>query len=615
MLQLNAPYPATPFLTAFLRREGYDAAQDDLSIRLALRLFSRAGVKAVAEAARRAPATPSVDSFLAQADAYETTVDAAVALLQGRDASAARRIVRRDFLPEGPRFTVLRELGRAAGRAAPLDELFGTSGLLDRACYIASLYLDDLADAVRDGADARFGFARYGEKLASSASQFDPLLAALRGRPTLVDRMIDELAESSLRRHRPAVVGITAPFPGNVYGAFRIAQAIRRCAPRVRVVLGGGYVNTELRDLGDARVFDFFDFITLDDGELPMLRILEHVRRAAPARLVRTFRRVRGKVRQEKDLASKDLEHDGRPAPCYDGLPLGEYIALREMPNPMYTLWSDTPWNKLMLAHGCYWRRCAFCDTSLDYICRYEPARVETLLAWIEQSIAQTGLSAFHFVDEAAPPALLRRLAEALLARGLCITWWTNIRFEKAFTPELAGLLARSGCVALTGGIETCADRSLQLMDKGVSLRQAAAAAHALAGSGIMVHAYLMYGFPGQTARETVNALEYVRQLFVAGALQSAFWHRFALTVHSRMHGAPDPFGIRLLPVEGGAFARNEAPYQAAGHIDHNMLGEGLRTAVYNYMHGVGLREDVRAWFRAPVPKQSLPRRFVRDAI
>lgn len=621
MLQLNSPYPATPFLTAFLRREGYEAVQDDLSIRLALRLFSRAGLRELAGTARHAPPSPAVAHFLRHLDACVETVEPAVALLQGADTSAARRIVRRDFLPEGPRFAVLRELGQAFGDrrgerdGGALDEIFGTKGILDRACYLASLFLDDLADAIREGADPRFGFARYGEQLAASAPRFDPLLDALRGQPSMVDRLLDQLTEETLRRNRPAVVGVTAPFPGNVYGAFRIAQTIRRLAPRVKTVLGGGYVNTELRELRDPRVFDFFDFVTLDDGELPLLRILEHRRRPAPERLVRTFRRTRGEVRFHAGPAAMDPHHDTRPAPCYDGLPPGSYISLREMPNPMYTLWSDTAWNKLMLAHGCYWRRCAFCDTTLDYICRYEPARVGTLLAWIEQSIAQTGRRAFHFVDEAAPPALLRQLAGALLERGLGITWWTNIRFESAFTPELAALLARSGCVALSGGIETCSDRSLRLMDKGVSLQQAAAAGHALAGAGIMVHAYLMYGFPGQTSLETVNALEYVRQMFAAGALQSAFWHRFALTVHSRIHGAPDAFGIALPSAERGDFARNESPFADAARCDHAMLGTGLRAALYNYMHGIGLQEDVRAWFPQPVPKPTLPRRFVKNVL
>lgn len=48
-----------------------------------------------------------------------------------------------------------------------------------------------------------------------------------------------------------------------------------------------------------------------------------------------------------------------------------------------------------------------------------------------------------------------------------------------------------------------------------------------------MVHAYLMYGFPTQTAQETIDSLEMVRQMFEQGIIQSGFWHQFAMTAHS----------------------------------------------------------------------------------
>jgi radical SAM superfamily enzyme YgiQ (UPF0313 family) len=130
------------------------------------------------------------------------------------------------------------------------------------------------------------------------------------------------------------------------------------------------------------------------------------------------------------------------------------------MLNPMHRLWSDGRWNKLTVAHGCYWKKCSFCDVTLDYIGRYDAAAADVLVDRIEAMIAETGQTGFHLVDEAAPPAGLRALAERLLARR-DITWWGNIRFEKTFTPELCQLLARSGCVAVSGGLEVASDRLL----------------------------------------------------------------------------------------------------------------------------------------------------------
>ncbi len=627
MTQLNTPYPATAYLTGFLRqhaaRVGFEVTQADPALELFLRVFSRAGLERVLDVVRRQPtsrgkkAPSSVAHFLAHGDAYADTVDAAVRFLQGRDPGLALRIVGRAFLPEGPRFASL-----DAGDDDPLAWAFGDLGTEDRARHLASLYVDDVADALRDGVDARFELSRYGERLAASAPTFDPLRDAVEGPPTLVDSMLDEITRELCARHRPRLVGLTVPFPGNVYGAFRMARAIRAAAPDTRIAMGGGYVNTELRELADPRVFDYVDYVTLDDGERPMLALIEHLadppsRRGKP--LLRTFVRDGGRVALRTDATLHDVPMRDAGTPTYDGLPLDRYLSLLEMLNPMHRLWSSGRWNKLTVARGCYWKKCSFCDVTLDYIARYDAASADLLVDRIEALVAETGQTGFHFVDEAAPPAGLRALAERLIARKVVITWWGNIRFEKTFTPKLAALLARSGCVALPGGLEVASDRLLARMQKGVTVAQVARVTRAFTDAGIMVHAYLMYGFPTETVQETIDSLERVRQLFAAGCVQSAFWHRFAATAHSPIGQAPDVYGIRLRPAPPVTFAKNDLAFDDPTGVDHDFLGEGLRRALYNYMHGLGLDEDVRAWFggrgKKQVPRATVDPDFVRKAL
>ena len=606
MVQLNTPYPATAYLTGFLRlhaaRLGLEVAQADPALELFLRLFSRGGLERVrgALAGRRsAEARPAVAWFRSEAPRIVAAVDDAIRFLQGRAPELAPSIVAGGFLPAGPRAAPLAAaLGdEADDDESPLAAAFRALGLADRAKHLASLYVDDVADAIRDGVDPRFELSRYGEKLASSAADFGPLEEALRARPTLVDDIADAVTTELVARHRPDLVGVTAPFPGNVYGAFRIARVARRVAPGARLVLGGGYVNTELRDLAEPRVFDYFDYVTLDDGERPLLSLLEHLAGgAAPRPLYRTLVREGGAVVLKTDAGVHDIPHAETGTPTYHGLPLDRYVSLVEMLNPMHRLWSDGRWNKLTLAHGCYWRRCTFCDVSLDYIGRYETAGADLLVDRIVALRDETGHAGFHFVDEAAPPATLRALAQRLIDRGVEISWWGNIRFEKTFTPALARLLARSGCIAVTGGLEVASNRLLRLMDKGVTVEQVARVARAFTDAGVMVHGYLMYGFPTETEQETVDALERVRQLFAAGCIQSGFWHRFAATAHSPIGRAPKRFGIRVVDPPG-TFARNELPFEDPTGADHDFLGRGLRKALYNYMHGVGLDLDVRSWF------------------
>ena len=430
MTQLNTPYPATAYLTGFLRqheaRLGLEVVQADAAIELFLHLFSRAGlarVKAVLVGKRGKKVHPAVASFTAQADRYITTVESVVRFLQGRDPGFALRIVGRDLLPEGPRFAVIDD-GPGAGDDDPLAWAFGGLGTADRAKHLASLYIDDLADVIREGIDPEFELARYGERLAASAPSFDPLCSALEGEPSLVDTLLDELTAELVARHRPEVIGLTAPFPGNLYGALRIARQAKAIAPSTRVILGGGYVNTELRDLSEPRLFDYVDYVTLDDGEAPMQALLAHLRDPS-APLLRTFVRRQGAVVLETDPSLHEVPQRDAGTPTYAGLPLDRYLSLFEMLNPMHRLWSDGRWNKLTVAHGCYWKQCAFCDVNLDYIARYDRSPADLLVDRIEALIAETGQTGFHFVDEAAPPAGLKVLDQRE-RDGWCVVWATT---------------------------------------------------------------------------------------------------------------------------------------------------------------------------------------------
>ena len=613
MTQLNTPYPATACLTGFLRSRGVAAYQEDLALALALKWFSREGVEHVRKRAAKKN-TASVRSFLAQVERYAATVDAAIAFLQGRDPTLAHRICTRQFLPEGPRFKALETFVADEG-GDPLAWAFGALGAQDRAKHLATLFLNDFADAIRDAVDPHFEVARYAEALAKSQPSFDPLARALAAKPTPLDETLRELVRAAVAKHRPDMVLVSVPFPGCVYGAFRIAQAVKELDPRIATGLGGGFVNTELRELAEPRVFDFFDFVTLDDGERPVLALVEHLRgERTRDQLVRTFVRKQGQVRFI-DTGEKDFSSAETGAPVWEGLPLERYVSALDLLNPMHRLWSDGRWIKLAVAHGCYWRKCSFCDTALDYICRHEALPAKVLVDRIEASIAATGQTGFHFTDEAAPPAALKALAAELKRRKLAISWWGNIRFEKAFTPELCRELAESGCIAVSGGLEAASDRLLKLMNKGVTVEQVARVSKSFSAAGILVHAYLMYGFPTQTVQETVDSLEYVRQLVAAGCIQSGFFHRFACTAHSPVGRNPEAFGVRLLPSPPAPFAQNDVGFVDPTGVDHDALGKGLAKALYNYMHGVGLEADVRTWFDVRAPRTTVKRGFIARAL
>ncbi|MEI6837477.1 MAG: B12-binding domain-containing radical SAM protein [Alcaligenaceae bacterium] len=619
MTQLNTPYPSTAYLTGFLRSRGFEAVQEDLALALVLRLLSREGLTQVAEIIERMPLaqhSETIQSFVAQRAQYFATIQPVIKFLQGHDSTLAHRIVSRQYLPEGPRFSTLDVYIDDEG-GDPLAWAFGALGLNDKAKHLATLYLNDLADLLRDAIDSRFEFVRYAESLAASQASFESLAQALAAPRNLIDDTLSLLTHEALNLHKPTVVLISVPFPGSVYAAFRIAQTIKAFNPKIVTLLGGGFVNTELRELTEPRVFDYFDYVTLDSGERPLLSLLACLRgQRSKKRLVRTYLRdAQKQTVQYVNMVEPEVPFEEVGTPTWDGLPLDRYLSLLDMLNPMHRLWSDGRWNKLTVAHGCYWKKCSFCDVSLDYIGRYESASATVLVDRIDAIVQETRQTGFHFVDEAAPPKSLKALATELIKRDTGISWWGNIRFEKTFTPALCELLAQSGCIAVSGGLEVASDRLLTLMKKGVSVDQVARVTRAFSDAGILVHAYLMYGFPTQTVQDTVDALEYVRQLFANGCIQSGFFHRFTCTVHSPVGLKPQEYGVTLKPLPPVSFAKNDVLFIDPTGVDHAALGVGLRKAIYNYMHGLGLEEDVRSWFDFKVPRTTVARQRIERAL
>nr|MBI3612191.1 B12-binding domain-containing radical SAM protein [Nitrospirota bacterium] len=581
-------------------------AQADVGIEMVLALFSRSGLTRVFERLRARPDLPGeAKQMLALERAYLDSIDAVVAFLQGRDPTLASRICQGEFLPQGPRFAATRGSNQAQALHAT-----------DQARHWATLYLEDLADLIQATVAPQFALSRYAEHLGASATSFDPIAQALAEPPSLTDELMLDSLWNHVEAVDPTVVGLTVPFPGNLYGAFRLAQSLKARRPDIKIVLGGGYATTELRRLADPRAFNYVDFVTLDDGERPLLCLVEYLSgKREEAALCRTFLRSNGHVVFCDGAKGPEIGMADNGTPTYDGLPLSRYLSILDTLNPMHRLWSDGHWNKLTVAHGCYWKQCTFCDVGLDYIDRYEATPSDILIDRIEALIAETGRRGFHFVDEAAPPAGLKSLALRLLERGVTISWWGNIRFEPAFTPDLCRLLAASGCIAVSAGLETASNRLLEAMKKGITLDQTARVSAAFRQAGILVHAYLMYGFPGETIDETVESLERVRQLFSQGLIQSAFWHKFVATAHSPIGLDPAAHGIRITGPTFGGFAENDLTHDDLQGRTPDWLGAGLRRALLNFIEGKGLAADVRSWFDHPVKKPKIPRDWAARAL
>lgn len=678
LTQLNTPYPAITHLTGFLRSKGIDAQQADLGIELIDRLFTRHNLtKIFAKAEERDKLPKSIRNILSNKNFYIDKVETVIAFLRGEKQSSSTLFARTDFWENMPRIEAEEEL----------EYDYGVAGNYDRAKYLCSLFIKNITDVIHL-VDRHFELIRYAEHLCTYITHFDIIERELYAPRSIVTDITLEILEEKLELYKPDFVAFSVPFPGNLLQCIFCAEHIKRHHPKIKTIIGGGYVNTELRKLTDPGIFEYIDYITYDDGELPLLRIVTggELIRTAMAESLRDeeFYSIKGdetkslrgeetkslKGEESKSLKGENVEkteslkvnkagkqegeeidenkeirntslnclavrtsirgneneeigkseeigglksvkvvkfynRDSKknipfgelPAPTTDGLPMGKYLNFTDSTNPMHRLWSDGKWNKMMLAHGCYWAKCAFCDTTLDYICRFKRCDIGVIVDRMEALMAETGENGFHFVDEAAPPAVLRQLAEEIIKRKLTVSYWTNIRFDRSFTPELCWLLAKSGCIAVSGGLEVASPRVLKLINKGVTIESATECIRNLSEHNIMVHTYLMYGFPSQTEAELFDSLGRVRDLFAERLIQSAFWHRYAMTCHSSSGKNPESVGAKAVEQKDNPFANNEIPFIDPLGIDWEKWNDGLNLATYNYMRGTGFDVPLKQWF------------------
>lgn len=551
LTQLNTPYPAICHLTAYLRSQGHEAHQCDLGILLVDRLYSAEVLQQLLP--------EKVQVFPLE------ILEPVKRFLRGQDLTLQHRLADAAMwesygLPDIP-------------SDEDLEWDYGASGEYNRAQLLCTLFLAHIGSLIRKYVSPHFELIRYGEHLCTSLPSFDPLYEELNKAPNPIDRIMLEMVEEQLQRIAPldadAEVWISVPFPGNLYAGLRIAQYIRSHYPDVRIRMGGGYVSTELRQVQDRRIYEFVHELQYDDGE-------------------------------------RDMPFAERPAPTYDGLDLSLYMDTADTGNPMQRLWSNGRWLKLQMAHGCYWHKCTFCDTCLPYIGQYESAPAATIVDRMQTMMRETGWSGFHFVDEACPPVVIRRVSEEILRRRMFCTWWGNIRFEKSYTDEMCRLMSQAGCIAVSGGIEVASERVLGLINKGVSVASVRETLVHFRDNGIMVHAYLMFGFPTETEAELYESLATVRDLFAEGLIHSAFWHRYAMTCHSPSGQHPEQFGCYWVDERGQRtdtmpvhdFATNEIDFRDPTAPDWTRFSRGLNTATYNYMRGTGFDVPIRKWFK-----------------
>lgn len=656
LVQLNTAYPSGAYLKSFFKTQNLDARWFDLSIELFNEIFCRRGLECLFEKCtdialkKYDEALKNGDSGSAQAllryvsesSRWIDWIDSIVAILRDGNPSGDNPDCRTSgrelchgfvFSPFAPRGM------RMENFLSNLDHEPTT----DDARFLASLALADLADFIAVVFDSEFSLVRYAESLAISETSFAQIEKGLDS-PVLktfyektlqrffATREFTEELSNSFDSGKKVLICISVPFAGTFTAALYTARFFRQhYGDKVFISIGGGFINTELREISDKKIFDYVDSISYDRGygsykALFESGILNQKKECGNGKKIlnqlykmRLFDGEKIIAQKESDPGFQKFEETvtAEIVPDFSDIDFSKYPRMIDDTNPMQRLWSDGSWLKVYLAHGCYWHKCDFCDVTLDYVSGYRQTKIEKLYRGLLEQAQKKKIWGIHFVDEAMPISALTKFSLLNSASENRFSFWGNIRFEKNFSYDLVSLFSYSGLVGVSGGIEIATGSGLDGIHKGTDIDSIVGACCAFKENGVLVHAYMIYGYWNQSDQDTINSMETLRQMYAAELLDSSFWHKFVLTRHSRIYSEwekgmhPD-----LKPIEpkgAGVFAKNGLHFQ--GEDRSEKFSDGLNRALQAWMHGESLNKKVNRWFDFKTPEPTVKSDYIEESI
>ena len=627
LVQLNSPYPSGAYLSAFFKECGHNAAWLDLSIELYYALFSRAGLaklfalseKAALKLAENA-AKQGDDSTAFNIRRYISTkqlwinwIDTINAILCGKAREKEHQFLFSPYAPRG---------SRMEGFLSSLQH----EPSVDDVRFLCTYALADLADYITAVFDHEFSLIRYAEHLTVDERDFATIEKGLES-PVLEHFYKPLLEEKFGSIECPDLICISIPFAGTFLSALYTARYFKqRFGKKLFISFGGGFVNTELRDAKDAKLGSYIDGISYDRGYGAYKSLFENscapqqiVQTAQPLYKFRLFRKagVIEPLWQDGKMEQFEAEVTAKIVPDYSDIDFSRYPRVCDDKNNMHRLWTDGAWIKAYLAHGCYWHKCAFCDTKLDYVCGYKSVDVARLYEGLLETAESKGVYGIHFVDEALPPVSLMKFGLLNAQNGNSLYFWGNVRFEKAFTKDLAALLSWCGLGGVSAGLEVATGSGLESINKGTDVESIVSACAAFKEAGVLVHAYMIYGFWNDTPQTIIDSMETLRQFFEAGLLDSAFWHKFVLTanstVFSKWQKGEQPDLHPVIPEKKSIFANNNLHFK--GENKYDKFGAPLEAALDSWMHGKKIGMKVTKWFDFEVPPPTVPHDYIEKCI
>ena len=671
VIQLNSPYPSGAYLCSFFKNQNDECIWKDLNISLFYKIFSARGMETLfsltekkalemadlAEAQNDKNTAFNLRRYVCTKQNWIDWIDFITAILCGKMREKEHEFLFSPFAPRGSR---MENFLASLNREPTVDDVR----------FLCSYALADLADYITAVFDKDFSLVRYAESLCVDERDFMQIQNQMES-PVLKVFYEQVLQENLIfaQNEIPDMICISVPFAGTFLPALYTASFIKKkYQNKIFVVMGGGFVNTQLRETAETGFSKFIDAFSFDRGYGSYIELKKHFEKIKNHEIFRQNRDLLQNCEQpniqdcaqlnnanctqlnNQDFGQPNTENCGQfyklqlfyenktilplwkdtkisqieneltadIMPDYQDIDFSIYPRVCDDLNPMHRIWNDGSWIKAYLAHGCYWHKCAFCDTQLDYVCGYKIVQTEKLFLKLLETADLKKVYGIHFVDEALPPKALKKFALLNVQNGKKLYFWGNVRFEKTFTKDFAAFLSYCGFGGASAGLEVATENGLKTINKGTDISSIISACAAFKEAGILVHAYMIYGFWNDTPQSIINSMETLRQFFEAGLLDSAFWHKFVLTKNSQVfYEWQNGLHKDLIPIQNqnkkSIFADMNMHFKGEQNFDKYSIP--LENALNSWMHGRNLQTKVQKWFDFQVPSPTIPKNFVETQI
>ena len=299
----------------------------------------------------------------------------------------------------------------------------------------------------------------------------------------------------------PKLVGVTAT-TSTIKSALKYVDLVKDILPNTSTVIGGPHPT--FMPYETLKESDALDVVVMGEGERTMVELANLTSESIP-----DLEDVNGIVFRDRKTGNlkstpkrpliKDL--DSLPFPARHLVPFDSYGA------------SQDQTGSIISSRGCVYN-CTYCSSSLIMGKKFRSRSPENVVDEIEELINVYHVNDIGFMDDTFMLNKNRanNIANEIKARDLDVSFVASSRVDMV-DRNLLKNLKNSGLKTIYYGVESGSQRVLELMKKGITLKQAEEAVKSAKSAGLQVLTSFILGYPGETEEDMNKTIDFSLKL------------------------------------------------------------------------------------------------------